>query len=160
MSKIHKITEISCWENVDFYSKFSFICCRKAVIKMLSKVLASVSWQEIGIYHAMGELCGFLLELDIKSFWSFCICLFLFCCCFRVKTSGTATEKLLSKRLSLSGRVLTRNGHDAMRELCGFFLELDVNSFWSFCVCLCFVVVIVLEWRPVVQQQKSCYLNA
>ncbi|XP_072016551.1 calcyphosin-2-like [Amphiura filiformis] len=42
----------------------------------------------------------------------------------KVKTSGTATEKLLSKRLSFSGRVLAR-GIDALRELCGFYFALD-----------------------------------
>ncbi|XP_071511737.1 LOW QUALITY PROTEIN: calcyphosin-2-like [Diadema antillarum] len=43
----------------------------------------------------------------------------------KVKTSGTATEKLLAKRLSFSCRVVSRNGNMALKELCGFYFALD-----------------------------------
>ncbi|XP_021354075.1 calcyphosin-2-like isoform X1 [Mizuhopecten yessoensis] len=43
----------------------------------------------------------------------------------KVRTNGTATENLLSKRIRFGARVVTRNGHDAMRELTGFFFSTD-----------------------------------
>ncbi|KAL4233136.1 Calcium-dependent secretion activator 2 [Mactra antiquata] len=43
----------------------------------------------------------------------------------KVKTATTATENLLSKRVRFGARVLTRNGHDAIRELTGFFFSVD-----------------------------------
>ncbi|XP_077998416.1 calcyphosin-2-like [Glandiceps talaboti] len=43
----------------------------------------------------------------------------------KVRTTGTATEQLLSKRLMFSARLLTRNGRDAIRELCGFYFMHD-----------------------------------
>ncbi|XP_062613166.1 calcyphosin-2-like [Saccostrea cucullata] len=43
----------------------------------------------------------------------------------RVRTSATATENLLSKRVRFGARILTRNGHDALRELTGFYFHVD-----------------------------------
>ncbi|XP_052810752.1 calcyphosin-2-like [Mya arenaria] len=43
----------------------------------------------------------------------------------KVTTASTATENLLSKRVRFGARVLTRNGHDAIRELTGFFFSID-----------------------------------
>lgn len=43
----------------------------------------------------------------------------------KVCTAATATENLLSKRVRFGARVLTRNGHDAIRELTGFFFSVD-----------------------------------
>ncbi|XP_033741220.1 calcyphosin-2-like isoform X1 [Pecten maximus] len=43
----------------------------------------------------------------------------------KVKTKNTATEKLLSQRIRFGARVVTRNGHDAMRELTGFYFSSD-----------------------------------
>nr|XP_022291385.1 calcyphosin-2-like isoform X2 [Crassostrea virginica] len=43
----------------------------------------------------------------------------------RVRTSATATENLLSKRVRFGARILTRNGHDALRELTGFYFHID-----------------------------------
>ncbi|XP_069131014.1 calcyphosin-2-like isoform X1 [Argopecten irradians] len=43
----------------------------------------------------------------------------------KVRTRNTATENLLSKRIRFGARVVTRNGHDAMRELTGFFFSSD-----------------------------------
>lgn len=43
----------------------------------------------------------------------------------KVRTASTATENLLSKRVRFGVRVLTRNGHDAIRELTGFFFSVD-----------------------------------
>ncbi|KAL3882032.1 hypothetical protein ACJMK2_028413 [Sinanodonta woodiana] len=43
----------------------------------------------------------------------------------KVRTSSTATENLLSKRVQFGARVVTRNGHDATRELTGFFFHVD-----------------------------------
>ncbi|CAL1546121.1 unnamed protein product [Lymnaea stagnalis] len=43
----------------------------------------------------------------------------------KISTASTATENLLSKRVRFGARILTRNGHDAMRELTGFFFDFD-----------------------------------
>ncbi|CAH1799757.1 unnamed protein product, partial [Owenia fusiformis] len=43
----------------------------------------------------------------------------------KVQTTGTATENLLSKKVRFGARILTRNGHDALRDLTGFFFALD-----------------------------------
>lgn len=43
----------------------------------------------------------------------------------KVRTNNSNTENLLSKRVQFGARVLTRNGHDAMRELTGFFFHFD-----------------------------------
>ncbi|KAK6191534.1 hypothetical protein SNE40_003198 [Patella caerulea] len=43
----------------------------------------------------------------------------------KISTRSTATENLLSKRVRFGARILTRNGHDAMRELTGFFFSVD-----------------------------------
>ncbi|XP_064628756.1 calcyphosin-2-like [Lineus longissimus] len=43
----------------------------------------------------------------------------------KIKTSGIATENLLSRRVRFGARVLSRNGHDAIRELMGFFFTVD-----------------------------------
>ncbi|KAJ8314669.1 hypothetical protein KUTeg_006819 [Tegillarca granosa] len=43
----------------------------------------------------------------------------------KVRTHSSATENLLSRRVRFGARILTRNGHDAMRELTGFYFEAD-----------------------------------
>ncbi|KAK3096844.1 hypothetical protein FSP39_003894 [Pinctada imbricata] len=43
----------------------------------------------------------------------------------KVRTTATTTENLLSKRVRFGARILTRDGHDALRELTGFFFEID-----------------------------------
>ncbi|XP_022079190.1 calcyphosin-2-like isoform X2 [Acanthaster planci] len=43
----------------------------------------------------------------------------------KVRTTGTVTENLLDKRLTFNARIVTRSGHDALRELCGFYFDLD-----------------------------------
>ncbi|KAH3747908.1 calcyphosin-2-like [Dreissena polymorpha] len=43
----------------------------------------------------------------------------------KVSTAHTATENLLSKRVRFGARVISRNGHDAIRELTGFFFNVD-----------------------------------
>lgn len=42
-----------------------------------------------------------------------------------IQTHGSSTENLLSKRVRFGVRILTRNGHDALRELIGFFFYVD-----------------------------------
>ncbi|KAL5011125.1 hypothetical protein ScPMuIL_013430 [Solemya velum] len=46
----------------------------------------------------------------------------------KIRTRTTATENLLSKRVRFGVRVVTRDGHDALRELTGFFFHID-NTF-------------------------------
>lgn len=43
----------------------------------------------------------------------------------KVSTRSTATENLLSRRVRFGARIITRNGRDAVRELTGFFFQLD-----------------------------------
>ncbi|XP_067674591.1 calcyphosin-2-like [Haliotis asinina] len=43
----------------------------------------------------------------------------------KVSTRTTHTENLLSKRVRFQARIITRNGHDALRELTGFFFHVD-----------------------------------
>ncbi|XP_064617965.1 calcyphosin-2-like isoform X3 [Liolophura sinensis] len=43
----------------------------------------------------------------------------------KVSTNTTATENLLQRRVRFGARLLTRNGHDAIRELTGFFFHVD-----------------------------------
>ncbi|XP_046346148.2 calcyphosin-2-like [Haliotis rufescens] len=43
----------------------------------------------------------------------------------KVSTRATPTENLLSKRVRFQARIITRNGHDALRELTGFFFHVD-----------------------------------
>ena len=43
----------------------------------------------------------------------------------RIKTAGTATENLLSRRVRFGARVLSKLGRDAIRELTGFFFAID-----------------------------------
>ncbi|GFO40241.1 calcyphosin-2-like [Plakobranchus ocellatus] len=43
----------------------------------------------------------------------------------KVRTSASATENLLSKRVRFGARILTQNGHDAMKELTGFYFGYD-----------------------------------
>ncbi|KAK7503125.1 hypothetical protein BaRGS_00005751 [Batillaria attramentaria] len=43
----------------------------------------------------------------------------------KVSTRSTATENLLSRRMRFGARIITRNGRDAVRELTGFFFQLD-----------------------------------
>ncbi|KAK3792689.1 hypothetical protein RRG08_020758 [Elysia crispata] len=43
----------------------------------------------------------------------------------KVSTSLSATENLLSRRVRFGARILTRNGHDAMKELTGFYFGYD-----------------------------------
>ncbi|RUS88391.1 hypothetical protein EGW08_003847 [Elysia chlorotica] len=43
----------------------------------------------------------------------------------KVSTSASATENLLSRRVRFGARILTRNGHDAMKELTGFYFGYD-----------------------------------
>ncbi|BFZ09187.1 hypothetical protein BsWGS_12228 [Bradybaena similaris] len=43
----------------------------------------------------------------------------------KVSTRATATENLLSRRVRFGARILTQNGHDALRELTGFFFHFD-----------------------------------
>ncbi|XP_059154039.1 calcyphosin-2-like [Physella acuta] len=54
----------------------------------------------------------------------------------KISTASTATENLLSKRVRFGARILTRDGHNAMRELTGFFFDFDktltVYEFWQF----------------------------
>ncbi|XP_074640021.1 calcyphosin-2-like isoform X2 [Tubulanus polymorphus] len=42
-----------------------------------------------------------------------------------IRTTGTPSEYLLAQRVRFSARLLTRNGHDAVRELMGFFFAVD-----------------------------------
>ncbi|ESO84979.1 hypothetical protein LOTGIDRAFT_236023 [Lottia gigantea] len=43
----------------------------------------------------------------------------------KISTRTTATENLLSKRVRFGARILTRNGHDALRQLTGFFFNVN-----------------------------------
>ncbi|CAD5116098.1 DgyrCDS5024 [Dimorphilus gyrociliatus] len=43
----------------------------------------------------------------------------------KVKTSATATENLLSHKVSFGARILSRNGKDSIRQLTGFFFGID-----------------------------------
>ncbi|KAK7108451.1 calcyphosin-2-like [Littorina saxatilis] len=43
----------------------------------------------------------------------------------KVSTRSTATENLLSRRVRFGARIITRNGRDAVRELTGFFFQVD-----------------------------------
>ncbi|KAK0052843.1 calcyphosin-2 [Biomphalaria pfeifferi] len=43
----------------------------------------------------------------------------------KISTASTATENLLSKRVRFGARIITRDGHDAMRELTGFYFAFD-----------------------------------
>ncbi|PVD28585.1 hypothetical protein C0Q70_11176 [Pomacea canaliculata] len=43
----------------------------------------------------------------------------------KISTRSTATENLLSRRLRFGARIITRNGRDAMKELTGFFFQMD-----------------------------------
>lgn len=43
----------------------------------------------------------------------------------KVSTSGRATEKMLSRRVRFGARILSRNGRDAVREIMGFFFDVD-----------------------------------
>ncbi|XP_072914968.1 calcyphosin-2 isoform X5 [Hemitrygon akajei] len=43
----------------------------------------------------------------------------------KVKTSSTLTENLLSNKLRFDGRIISKNGRDACRELIGFFFAFD-----------------------------------
>ena len=47
------------------------------------------------------------------------------CLLYRGRQSGTNTENLLSKRVRFAARIVTKNGHDAHRELNGFFFAAD-----------------------------------
>ncbi|XP_071792286.1 calcyphosin-2-like isoform X1 [Asterias amurensis] len=73
----------------------------------------------------------------------------------KVRTSGTVTENLLEKRLTFNARIITRSGHDALRELCGFFFDLDST-------------MTVYEYRnfgskskalPFIQKGKYCHMT-
>ncbi|XP_072829492.1 calcyphosin-2 isoform X3 [Vicugna pacos] len=43
----------------------------------------------------------------------------------KIKTRSTLTENMLSHKVQFDGRVVSRNGHDACRELVGFFFTHD-----------------------------------
>ncbi|XP_063403690.1 calcyphosin-2-like [Mytilus trossulus] len=43
----------------------------------------------------------------------------------KMRTKNTTTENMLSKRVRFGARILSRNGHDALRELTGFFFHFD-----------------------------------
>ncbi|XP_076445679.1 calcyphosin-2-like [Babylonia areolata] len=43
----------------------------------------------------------------------------------KVSTRSTATENLLSRRVRFGARIMSRNGRDAVRELTGFFFQVD-----------------------------------
>nr|XP_006815110.1 PREDICTED: LOW QUALITY PROTEIN: calcyphosin-2-like [Saccoglossus kowalevskii] len=64
--------------------------------------------------HRNYSRCPVLMEEDIRTLHE-----------SKIRTTGTATENLLSKRLMFGARILTRNGRDAHRELCGFYFMHD-----------------------------------
>ncbi|PNJ63597.1 calcyphosin-2 isoform X11 [Pongo abelii] len=43
----------------------------------------------------------------------------------KIRTHSTLTENVLSHKLQFDGRIISRNGHDACRELIGFFFTHD-----------------------------------
>uniref|UniRef100_A0A2K6ATE1 Calcyphosine 2 n=1 Tax=Macaca nemestrina TaxID=9545 RepID=A0A2K6ATE1_MACNE len=43
----------------------------------------------------------------------------------KIRTHSTLTENVLSHKLQFDGRIMSRNGHDACRELIGFFFTHD-----------------------------------
>ncbi|XP_044082679.1 calcyphosin-2 isoform X2 [Neovison vison] len=43
----------------------------------------------------------------------------------RIRTHSTLTENMLSHKVQFDGRIISRNGHDACRELVGFFFAHD-----------------------------------
>ncbi|XP_003481711.3 calcyphosin-2 isoform X16 [Sus scrofa] len=43
----------------------------------------------------------------------------------RIRTQSTLTENMLSHKVQFDGRIISRNGHDACRELVGFFFTHD-----------------------------------